>query len=137
MGWDTDRPYHFLRWTEDGRLLVGGEDTNHRGVKGSRKRLARARDRLASYLAEVYPMLAAERPAYVWEGLFAETPDGLPYIGSHSRYPKRLFALGYGGNGMTASFLAAKLLLGSYRGIGKERKADSHLDLFAFRRGRR
>jgi len=137
MGWDTDRPYHFLRWTGDGRLLVGGEDTKHRGAKGSRQRLTKARGRLASYLAEVYPMLAAERPAYVWEGLFAETPDGLPYIGSHSRYPKRLFALGYGGNGMTASFLAAKLLLRSYREIGKAGTTDSPLDLFAFRRGRR
>ena len=137
MAWDTDRPYHYLRWTEDGRLLVGGEDTNHRAVKGSRSRIARARARLSSYLAELYPELAAERPAYSWEGLFAETPDGLPYIGTHSRYPRHLFALGYGGNGMTASYLAAKLLLQRYRTLGRPPAAGSSLELFAFNRGRR
>ena len=41
---------------------------------------------------------------------FAATPDGLPYIGTHRRYPRHLFALGYGGNGMTFSFLAARIL---------------------------
>ena len=62
-----------------------------------------------TYLAQIYPELADEKPDYAWEGLFAETPDGLPYVGEHSRYPRHLFALGYGGNGMTASFLAAQI----------------------------
>ena len=69
MGWDTDRPYHYLRWTVDGRLLLGGADTNHHAMKGSRQRISRARARLSSYLCKVYPELAAERPAYAWEGL--------------------------------------------------------------------
>jgi glycine/D-amino acid oxidase-like deaminating enzyme len=72
----------------------------------------------------------------MWEGLFAETPDGLPYIGSHSRFPKHLFALGYGGNGMTASYLAAKLLLNAYRGRSSK-AARRRAELFAFQRGRR
>jgi glycine/D-amino acid oxidase-like deaminating enzyme len=130
MAWDTDRPYHYLRWTDDGRLLFGGEDTVHRSVKGSRQRMAKARVRLLAYLAQVYPQLADEKPEYAWEGLFAQTPDGLPYIGEHSRYPGHLFALGYGGNGMTASFLAAKTLVDMYqvRDTG---------NLFAFDRARR
>jgi len=52
-----------------------------------------------------------------WDGLFATTPDGLPYIGRHSRFPRRLFALGYGGNGMTFGFLAARMLLEQWREI--------------------
>jgi glycine/D-amino acid oxidase-like deaminating enzyme len=137
MAWDNDRPYHYVRWTEDGRLLVGGEDTDHRSVKGARKRIARARERLQRYLAQIYPQLADERPEYAWEGLFAETPDGLPYIGTHSRYPRHLFALGYGGNGMTASFLAAKVLLDLYQASDKRRKPHTDANLFAFRRARR
>lgn len=137
MAWDTERPYHYLRWTEDGRLLVGGEDTNHRAVKGSRARIARARARLLAYLAQICPALAAERPAYSWEGLFAESADGLPYIGTHSRHPKHLFALGYGGNGMTASFLAATRLLTRYKTMSRAgEKAGAARDLFAFNRGR-
>ena len=60
------------------------------------------------------------------------TPDGLPYIGTHRRYPRHLFALGYGGNGMTFGFLAGRLLLDVVRGI---RNPD--LELFAFSRFRR
>jgi len=59
------------------------------------------------------------------------TPDGLPYVGPHRRYPKHLFALGYGGNGMTFGFLASKLLLEQYRGI-----CSTDHDLFAFGRPR-
>jgi glycine/D-amino acid oxidase-like deaminating enzyme len=138
MAWDTDRPYHYLRWTGDGRLLIGGEDVTHRSAKGSRVRIARARSRLLKYLAQVHPELADERPEYAWEGLFAETPDGLPYVGTHSRYPGHLFALGYGGNGMTASFLAAQLLLDLYQARDRKRpERRSHANLFAFRRGHR
>ena len=137
MGWDTERPYHYVRWTADGRLLIGGADTTHRAAKGARGRISRARDRLTSYVAAIYPALAREQPAYAWEGLFAETPDGLPYIGTHSRYPNHLFALGYGGNGMTASFLAATLLLRLYRARGTGSRLDRTLDLFAFRRRRK
>ena len=37
------------------------------------------------------------RIAFAWDGVFATTPDGLPYIGGHPDYPRQLFALGYGG----------------------------------------
>jgi glycine/D-amino acid oxidase-like deaminating enzyme len=64
-----------------------------------------------------------------WEGLFASTPDGLPYIGAHPRYPRHLFALGYGGNGMTFGALAARLLLETWQGV----RSPDHA-LFAFSR---
>lgn len=49
--------------------------------------------------------------------LFAMTPDSLPYIGPQRRCPGHLFALGYGGNGMTFGFIAAAILLEQWRGI--------------------
>ncbi len=45
------------------------------------------------------------------------TPDSLPYIGPHRLYPGHLFALGYGGNGMTFGALAARMLLEQWQGI--------------------
>jgi glycine/D-amino acid oxidase-like deaminating enzyme len=66
---------------------------------------------------------------YAWEGLFAMPPDGLPFIGPHRRHPRHLFALGYGGNGMTLGFLAAQLLLDYHRG-----RPSPDLELFAFTR---
>jgi glycine/D-amino acid oxidase-like deaminating enzyme len=129
MLWDTDRPYHYLRWTDDGRLLLGGEDVAHGSARGAAKRLSAGRAKLLAYLGQLYPPLADEPAEYAWEGLFAETSDGLPYIGTHRRYPRHLFALGYGGNGMTASLLAAQLLVESYR-----RRRDPRESLFGFNR---
>jgi glycine/D-amino acid oxidase-like deaminating enzyme len=129
MLWDTDRPYHYLRWTNDGRLMLGGEDLVHRSQRGAAKRLSAGSAKLRAHLALLYPELADERVEYAWEGLFAETSDGLPYVGTHRRYPRHLFALGYGGNGMTASFLAAQLLLARYR-----KRRDPRASLFAFNR---
>ncbi|MEO5742559.1 MAG: FAD-binding oxidoreductase, partial [Vicinamibacterales bacterium] len=137
MAWDTDRPYHYFRWTDEGRLLLGGEDTRHRTSKGSRQRIARARAGLTAYLAQIYPDLADAKLEYAWEGMFAVTPDGLPYVGEHSRYPRHLFALGYGGNGITASFLAARTLLDLYQESDNGRRARATANLFAFGRGRR
>jgi glycine/D-amino acid oxidase-like deaminating enzyme len=137
MAWDTERPYHYLRWMEDGRLIFGGEDTKHRSAKGSRTRIATARERLLAFLAEIYPELANEKLEYAWEGLFAETPDGLPFIGEHSRFPRHLFALGYGGNGMTASFMAAKTLLFLYQDGDNAATGRRIANLFAFARARR
>jgi glycine/D-amino acid oxidase-like deaminating enzyme len=67
---------------------------------------------------------------YAWEGLFALTKDGLPYIGAHRRYPRHLFALGYGGNGMTFAALAARMLLEQWQG----KRSGDH-ELFSFSRG--
>lgn len=62
-----------------------------------------------------------------WKGLFAMTPDSLPYVGPHRKYPRHLYALGYGGNGMTFSSLASRLLLEQWRG---ERSPDHQLFRF-------
>ena len=129
--WDTERPYHYARWTKDGRLLLGGAD--RRRVPEHRRAAAftRGRHELREYFERVLPSLRETPIAYAWEGLFALTPDGLPYIGVHRRYPRHLFALGYGGNGMTFAFLAARLLLGWLQGTD-----SSDLRLFAFGRHR-
>src|SRR5438093_13524121 len=111
MTWDTDRPYHYARWAPDHRLLFGGGDRPM--ITGARRAAAfehGARE-LRDHFVRLYPSLADVKFEYRWEGLFAKTPDGLPYIGPHRRYPRHLFALGYGGNGMTFGFLASRLLL--------------------------
>ena len=116
MLWDTARPYHYARWTADRRLIIGGGDRPH--VAG-RRRVRAFREGVADlrhHFDKLLPPLAAIESDYAWEGLFATTPDGLPYIGAHPEFPRHLFALGYGGNGMTFGFLAARLLLDWYRG---------------------
>jgi glycine/D-amino acid oxidase-like deaminating enzyme len=118
MLWDRARPYHYLRWTPDNRLLFGGADRPHE--PGSRRSVLRTKaQELVRDLCGLYPALAGVDAAYAWEGLFAATPDGLPYIGTHRRYPRHLFALGYGGNGMTFGFMAARMLARAVDGISR------------------
>ena len=116
MLWDTKRPYHYARWTPDRRVLCGGEDEpidSHAARGGGIERHAA---RLMNTLVKWYPGLEGMTPDFAWSGVFATTPDGLPYIGRHRRYPRQLFALGYGGNGMTFAHLAANIILRTVQG---------------------
>jgi glycine/D-amino acid oxidase-like deaminating enzyme len=129
MLWDTERPYHYVRWTPDHRLLLGGAD--HPVKPGARHdaQFADATRTLRDYFEERFPVLRDVGIDRCWEGLFAMTPDSLPYIGPHRRYPKHTFALGYGGNGMTFAALAARILVEQWQGM----KSRDH-ELFAFNR---
>lgn len=129
MLWDTARPYHYVRWTDDRRLLLGGEDRLMRPGANRSTQFATATRELREYFENRFPAWSEVAIDRAWEGLFAMTPDGLPYIGRHRRYPGHLFALGYGGNGMTFGALAARILLEQWRGIA----APDHR-LFAFNR---
>jgi len=132
MLWDTGRPYHYLRWTPDQRLLFGGRDRPRVPAVTRPAALRRRAEELREDLVALYPSLAGMSPEYAWEGLFAATPDGLPYVGTHRGYPRHLFALGYGGNGMTLGFFAAQALVRLAR--GRPRRDDQ---LFGFGRRRR
>jgi len=96
------------------------------------EQFARASAELRSYFETRLPALATIKTEFAWEGMFAMTPDSLPYIGPHRRYPRHWFALGYGGNGMTFGSLAARLLLDRW----KDGRSRDHT-LFAFDRLRR
>jgi len=130
MLWDTRRPYHYLRWSPDGRLILGGRDRPHLHGAARRRSLRRRAAELIDDLVELYPALRGIRAEYAWEGLFATTPDGLPYIGQHRLHPRQLFALGYGGNGMTLGFFGAQAVVRLAQG----RPAPDDA-LFGFRRG--
>ena len=132
MMWDTERPYHYARWTRDRRLLLGGGDRRVRPGQRRAAEFTRATASLRQDFEAMLPSLRGIEIEHAWEGLFALTPDSLPYIGPHRRYPRHLFALGYGGNGMAYAPLAARILLEQYRG---DHSRDH--ELFAFGRFRR
>lgn len=110
MVWESARPYLYARSTGDGRVLVGGCDDR---VDAAIKRDARVggkQRKLLRQAARLLPWLELT-PAFAWAGTFAETGDGLPFFGSHPRHgPRVLFAMAYGGNGITYSMIGAGLL---------------------------
>lgn len=107
--WETARPYLYARMTADRRVLVGGEDDDHHDPARRDRALAGKQRRLERKLERLLPGLDLE-VAYAWAGTFGETQDGLAYIGARPGDPRLLFALGYGGNGITYSVQAARLL---------------------------
>lgn len=108
--WETARPYLYLRATVDGRLIVGGEDDAVDLPARRDRRVANKAERLLRKAQALFPALPL-RAAFAWGGTFAETRDGLPFFGPHPRYgPRVLFALAYGGNGITYAMAGAGLL---------------------------
>lgn len=113
--WETARPYVYLRTSEDGRAIIGGYDEPFRDPVRRDRLLPRKTHLLARKFATLFPRIDFE-VAYAWTGTFAETPDGLPYIGEHPDHPRMYFALGYGGNGITFGLIAAEIIADLHRG---------------------
>lgn len=113
--WESARPYAYMRTTRDGRAIVGGEDDAFDDEARRERRLDRKRDRLVKRFKQMFPAIDLE-VAYYWAGTFGETADGLPYIGETPEFPNGYFALGYGGNGITYSLIAAEIIRDIYTG---------------------
>jgi glycine/D-amino acid oxidase-like deaminating enzyme len=130
--WETARPYLYLRTTSDGRLMVGGEDDAIDRPAHRDRRVVPKAERLLGKAQALFPEWPL-RPAFAWGGTFAETADGLPFFGRHPRHsPRVLFAMAYGGNGITYAMAGAPLL----RALAEGRRHPLAA-LFGFARGER
>lgn len=107
--WETARPYFYARRTTDGRAMIGGEDSSFSSDHRRDSLVDRKVEKLMQRFHGLFPK-AHFSPAYAWGGTFAQTKDGLAYIGSPAGRPRAYFALGYGGNGITYSVIAAQLM---------------------------
>jgi glycine/D-amino acid oxidase-like deaminating enzyme len=126
--WETSRPYIYLRTTDDDRALVGGADDPFRNPARRDRLVNRKTDQLAKRFAEMFPAIELE-VAYRWAGTFGETKDGLPYIGQIRQMPHCHFALGFGGNGITYSLIAAEIIRDALLG-----RPNANARLFRFDR---
>ncbi|ASZ11742.1 FAD-binding oxidoreductase [Chitinophaga pendula] len=129
--WETKEPYQYLRTTSDNRLLIGGRDEPfYNPARRDRLLVSKCRQLRADF-HQKFPHLPFE-PEFRWTGTFGVTEDGLPYIGSYRRMPHTFFALGFGGNGITFSQMAANIIRDLILG-----KRNKYADMFGFERGRR
>ncbi len=126
--WETARPYCYLSTTGDRRCIIGGYDEPFRDPRARDRLLARKVTALERRFRQLFPRIPLET-ATAWAGTFAETECGLPLIGRHARVPHTWFALGYGGNGITFSLIAAEILRAEILG-----RKDSDVPLFGFER---
>lgn len=107
--WNTAEPYIYMRTTDDGRLLIGGEDEAFRDP-GRRDRLIGKKERKLLGAFETYLPHIPFHPDFSWAGTFGETKDGLPYIGEHKDFQDSYFVLGFGGNGITFSVTGMEMV---------------------------
>ncbi|MFV0211764.1 FAD-binding oxidoreductase [Empedobacter falsenii] len=126
--WETADPYLYMRTTKDNRLIVGGEDEDFQNPE-KRDDLLRSKIKvLERKFNHLYPEIEF-KTEMAWCGTFSSTDDGLPYIGPWKKGDRTLFALGYGGNGITFSMVAAEVLKNSILN-----KKDERLKTFGFNR---
>lgn len=124
--WETARPYFYMRTTVDGRAIVGGEDASYRNPVRRDAAVGKNAAKLEQRFREMFPAIDLQ-PAYAWAGTFGETKDGLAYIGSVPELPRCFFTLGFGGNGITYSVIAAEIVRDTIQG---KKHPDAHLFRF-------
>lgn len=126
--WETANPYLYLRTTKDKRILIGGLDDDFYSPEKRDAAIPRKAQQLLTAFRKKFPQIPF-KPDFQWAGTFASTKDGLPYIGSIRQRPHTSFALGFGGNGITFSLLAAEQLTASLCN-----RPDPDMALFSFNR---
>ncbi len=108
MMWNTDDPYLYMRLADDNRILIGGRDERF-NASMSKDLYVKKSDLLRKDFEKLFPNISF-RSEFAWSGTFGRTKDSLPYIGSYKKTPNTYYALGFGGNGITFSVIAAEII---------------------------
>lgn len=126
--WEASAPYLYLRVGPNQRIICGGEDEEFADEASRDALIPRKVAALERKLHALLPGVDA-RADYAWCGSFGGSTTGTPSIGPVPGMPHCFAVLGYGGNGITFSALAAQIVRASVLGV-----ADPDCDLFSFRR---
>jgi glycine/D-amino acid oxidase-like deaminating enzyme len=126
--WEDSKDYLYARTTASGRIIIGGEDSDETIEPEARDALIPEKSRiLTQKLAALWPPANCEI-AFRWAGTFDITRDGLPLIGPVPGNKGITAAYGYGGNGITFSFMAAQIISGLIEGSASKLIDDFALD---------
>ena len=126
--WEASEPYLYARTTPDGRVLCGGEDEDFSDAVYRDGLIERKVARLQEKLARLFPKLDMTAE-FSWAASFGGSSTGLPTIGEIPGRKNCWAALGYGGNGITYSRIAAEIIRSALTG-----EPDVDADLYAFKR---
>ncbi len=126
--WSTADPYLYARATADNRIITGGRDEDFFSPAKRDELITKKSRLLVKDFQKRVPGMPF-RAEFSWAGVFGSTKDGLPYIGAYAGLPNCLFALGFGGNGITFSLIAAKIVTDLIKG-----KTNRDAALFSFDR---
>jgi glycine/D-amino acid oxidase-like deaminating enzyme len=125
--WEASQPYLYVRATADGRVICGGEDEEFANAEERNSLTTQKTKRIEQKLHRLLPRIDS-RASVAWSGTFGGSPNGMPTIGAIPGYPRCYTVMGYGGNGITFSMLATRLISAAVMGKGLPESA-----LFAFK----
>lgn len=108
--WESSRPYTYLRTTLDNRIIVGGLDEPFKITSKKDSFIASKSYSLLDNLNSMFPKLQKPEIDYAWSRVFAETKNGLGFIGKHPKYPNTYMSFGFGTNGTTFSVIGAQII---------------------------
>ena len=107
--------------------LAGGEDEDASDSNADSGKLAKKAKVIARKLQDLTGVRIG-RPAYAWSAPFGVTADGLPIIDRVPGYDRCFAVMGFGGNGITFSVLAAQIVAAAIAG-----KPDPDAEIFRYR----
>ena len=125
--WEAADPYLYARTTCDNRIVAGGEDEEFADEATRDAAIPRKTAAILAKLSRLVPGITA-RAGTAWAGCFGTSPNGMPAIGRIPGMNRCHAVLGFGGNGITFSAIAARMIARDIDGI-----ADPDADLFAIR----
>jgi glycine/D-amino acid oxidase-like deaminating enzyme len=126
--WEASYPYLYLRPGPRGRVICGGEDED---FDDATRRDALTRQKTLTLQRKLHALLPSldARAELAWSASFGSSPIGTPTMGAVPGMPGCYAVLGYGGNGITFSAVAAQLLRSQLTGAH-----DVDADMFSFHR---
>jgi glycine/D-amino acid oxidase-like deaminating enzyme len=123
--WEAADPYLYLRTTLDGRVIVGGEDEEFSDPDERDALIPKKVAVIQRKLGRLMPAIDT-LPEFAWAGCFGASATGLPAIGAIPGTPRCFAVMGYGGNGITFSVIAAQIIQRAIQGL-----PDPDAELFA------
>lgn len=126
--WETREPYLYIRTSNENRIIVGGEDIEFKNPRLRDSLLRKKTHTLEKKIKKLFPEIPFVTDM-AWCGTFSSTDDGLPFIGNWPGNDRMFYALGYGGNGITFSMIAAQIIKNKLKGIKDDRE-----EVFSFER---
>ncbi len=127
LAWNTADPYLYMSVINSDRIIVGGRDEKFYNPRKRDSLIHKKTKQLETDFKKLFPGTTF-KTEFSWTGVFGSTKDGLPFIGEYKKLPNSYFALGFGGNGITFSLIAAAFLTDIISG------KHPSIDIFSFER---
>jgi len=122
--WEASDPYLYLRMTQDGRVIAGGEDEVSATRHADPDAIAPKARAIVQKLERLIPQLDIDVD-YAWAGAFGQSATSMPLIGPIPGMARGYAVMGFGGNGITYSVIASQIVGAAIRG-----RRDPDADLY-------